>query len=395
MELRKCNLIGKGSYGQIYKAKLENKDVAVKKFNNLGSGWEKDSLRELVALCTVPQCEGLIKLHFGCLDKQLKPQIVLPLFKHTLSSYLHENNFISPEYVLIWSAQIICAIAQMHEHGFAHRDIKMENILIDDSNRVVICDFGMSRYMSDFTREENLSNHVCSLWTKSPELLKGSTQYSKNIDAWSIGCVMLALASGHYVIRTTEDHKSPLDMIEQYFAHKDKLTFIMQSCKRQDLPIEFYELVSDLLDVNEFSRLTVIKASQSKLVQTYNAKFVSVSESNNSHKALNNSIIPTAEPLKNVYSVSPDILKWTTDVLKSLTCKESTKAFIINCLRRLEPSKNENLLYVVACCSLIYRLNESMDLKVSVWTKFCGCKVKDLIQCEHKILQLLHGKILN
>jgi hypothetical protein len=184
-------------------------------------------------------------------------------------------------------------------------------------------------------------------------------------------------------------------MIEQYFAHKDKLTFIMQSCKRQDLPIEFYELVSDLLDVNEFSRLTVIKASQSKLVQTYNAKFVSVSESNNSHKALNNSIIPTAEPLKNVYSVSPDILKWTTDVLKSLTCKESTKAFIINCLRRLEPSKNENLLYVVACCSLIYRLNESMDLKVSVWTKFCGCKVKDLIQCEHKILQLLHGKILN
>lgn len=52
--------------------------------------------------------------------------------------------------------------------------------------RIRICDFGMSR-----TKSKEMTPGVVTLWYRSPELLLGLTAYSKSIDIWSLGCILL------------------------------------------------------------------------------------------------------------------------------------------------------------------------------------------------------------
>jgi len=62
-----------------------------------------------------------------------------------------------------------------------------EEFLHNTSNyRIRICDFGMSRIKS-----KEMTPGVVTLWYRSPELLLGSTAYSKSIDIWSLGCILL------------------------------------------------------------------------------------------------------------------------------------------------------------------------------------------------------------
>ena len=77
--------------------------------------------------------------------------------------------------ILLWTYQLIDAVNHMHLNGYAHRDIKLENILLDDNNNIVVCDLGMCRQLSSSHIDNNLSSHVCTLWTKAPELLKKYT----------------------------------------------------------------------------------------------------------------------------------------------------------------------------------------------------------------------------
>lgn len=52
---------------------------------------------------------------------------------------------ISEELARTWTGQIISAVGYMHKLDIAHRDLKLENLLIDSSNNMKLCDFGFVR----------------------------------------------------------------------------------------------------------------------------------------------------------------------------------------------------------------------------------------------------------
>ena len=45
--------------------------------------------------------------------------------------------------ILWWAKQLIEGVGEIHRNNYIHRDIKMANILISESMRLVICDFGL------------------------------------------------------------------------------------------------------------------------------------------------------------------------------------------------------------------------------------------------------------
>mmetsp|Transcript_101022 Transcript_101022/g.253293 ORF Transcript_101022/g.253293 Transcript_101022/m.253293 type:complete len:473 (+) Transcript_101022:76-1494(+) len=84
---------------------------------------------------------------------------------------------------LVW--QMLAAIAYLHHHRFAHRDLKLENFMLkDNAARPHLClvDFGLSVRMR---KGEKLTGKVGTLMYMAPEVLGGS--YDEKCDIWSIG----------------------------------------------------------------------------------------------------------------------------------------------------------------------------------------------------------------
>ncbi|KAJ3106166.1 hypothetical protein HDU97_006983 [Phlyctochytrium planicorne] len=89
-------------------------------------------------------------------------------------------------------AQIADAIGYMHGRGFVHRDIKDENVIIDDSLRVKLIDFGTARAIP--TSEHDFFDDLCgTLVYTAPEVLAGGKYRGPEADVWSLGVLLFIL----------------------------------------------------------------------------------------------------------------------------------------------------------------------------------------------------------
>lgn len=79
-------------------------------------------------------------------------------------------------------------LAYMHKHGFFHRDMKPENLLVTSKNVVKIADFGLAREIRSLPP---YTDYISTLWYRAPENLLRSTNYTSAIDIFSLGCIMV------------------------------------------------------------------------------------------------------------------------------------------------------------------------------------------------------------
>jgi serine/threonine protein kinase len=90
---------------------------------------------------------------------------------------------------------VLTALAFMHARGWAHRDVKLENIFLDDAAPcpyAYLGDFGLAR-SRDVRGGEFFTRPCGSLCYKAPELL-ASRPYDESVDMWALGVVMFNLA---------------------------------------------------------------------------------------------------------------------------------------------------------------------------------------------------------
>ncbi|KAJ6757391.1 SERINE/THREONINE-PROTEIN KINASE [Salix koriyanagi] len=88
--------------------------------------------------------------------------------------------------------QLLTAIAHCHRFGIVHRDIKPDNILFDEMNRVKLADFGSADWVGE---EGTLSGVVGTPYYVAPEVVMGR-DYNEKVDVWSAGVVLYVLLAG-------------------------------------------------------------------------------------------------------------------------------------------------------------------------------------------------------
>ncbi|CAB1099385.1 unnamed protein product [Ectocarpus sp. CCAP 1310/34] len=89
---------------------------------------------------------------------------------------------------------MLSAVGYMHRHGIVHRDLKLENWLMQtpgDTTAVKLIDFGLSKH---FTLDQNMQQAVGSTYYVAPEVLQGS--YGPKCDMWSMGVIAYMMVSG-------------------------------------------------------------------------------------------------------------------------------------------------------------------------------------------------------
>lgn len=79
------------------------------------------------------------------------------------------------------------AISFCHMHRILHRDLKPQNLLIDNEGHIKLADFGLARSFNLPMR--GYTHEVVTLWYRAPEILLGTKFYATGVDIWSLGCI--------------------------------------------------------------------------------------------------------------------------------------------------------------------------------------------------------------
>jgi serine/threonine protein kinase len=90
--------------------------------------------------------------------------------------------------------QIAEAVQKCHEKNFAHRDLKLENILLTDDLQVKLIDFGFTRLYDD---KALLDTYCGSSAYCAPEIVAGQKYSGPEADIWSLGVVLYTIVCGY------------------------------------------------------------------------------------------------------------------------------------------------------------------------------------------------------
>ncbi|KAF7459440.1 protein kinase NPK2 [Cryptosporidium felis] len=192
----------------------------------------------------------------------------------TLNDLLYkcQNNFLAQEspkgieenFLKFISIQIVDAIAYLHQNNRIHRDVKLNNILINQDGAVKISDFGISKLIDQNTSKDhskNVSTFVGTQIYMSPERLQGKS-YSFSSDIWSLGICIYELAAGTHPFKNLSLFDMVYLLCEDNSENDEPRPFIEKIIKRCPLPLhlhknpEFYSFLQGCLEIDPSKRLS-------------------------------------------------------------------------------------------------------------------------------------------
>lgn len=215
--------VGKGAYGIVWKAvdKKTRLTVALKKifdaFQN--STDAQRTFREIMFLqeLNANRHENIIHLlNVLKADNDKDIYLVFEYMEINLHAVIRAGILeeVHKKYILY---QIVKALKYMHSGDLLHRDMKPSNVLLNSDCHVKLCDFGLARSVADIEddkKETVMTDYVATRWYRAPEILLGSTTYTKGVDMWSIGCILAELLGSKPLF----PGQSTIDQLEKIIA---------------------------------------------------------------------------------------------------------------------------------------------------------------------------------
>ncbi|XP_056447324.1 TRAF2 and NCK interacting kinase a isoform X2 [Gadus chalcogrammus] len=200
-------LVGTGTYGQVYKGRhVKTGQLAAIKLMDVTGGEEEEIKVEINMLKKYSHHRN-IATYYGAFIKKNPPGIddqlwlvmefcgagsVTDLIKNTKGSSLKED----------WSAyicrEILRGLAHLHQHKVIHRDIKGQNVLLTENAEVKLVDFGVSAQLDRTVGRRN--TFIGTPYWMAPEVIacdeNPAATYDFKSDLWSLGITAIEMAEG-------------------------------------------------------------------------------------------------------------------------------------------------------------------------------------------------------
>jgi eukaryotic-like serine/threonine-protein kinase len=128
--------------------------------------------------------------------------LVMPRMKESLRERMDREGQLALQEAARMTNQIAAALYIAHQHGIVHRDVKPENILLDESGKAMLTDFGIARELSAL-REAGVARTLAATGLPvgtpeymAPEQLRGLPA-TEQVDLYALGVVLYEMLTGH------------------------------------------------------------------------------------------------------------------------------------------------------------------------------------------------------
>ena len=146
-----------------------------------------------------------------------KPILLMELMRESLTHFLESSSTDVPYHLQVdISHGIALAVAHLHRNGILHRDLSSNNVLLNAGHQAKVTDFGMSKIAASDPSMTRSKVTQCpgTLVYMPPEALRPQPRYSDKIDTFSIGVLLLQIATQNFPKPTSasvarEDPNSP------------------------------------------------------------------------------------------------------------------------------------------------------------------------------------------
>uniref|UniRef100_A0A8C1CBV6 protein kinase C n=1 Tax=Cyprinus carpio carpio TaxID=630221 RepID=A0A8C1CBV6_CYPCA len=198
-------VIGRGSYAkvllvrlkkneQIYAMKVVKKELV---HDDEDIDWVQTEKHVFEQASTNP---FLVGLH-SCFQTESRLFLVIDYVNGgDLMFHMQKQRKLPEEHARFYAAEICIALNFLHEKGIIYRDLKLDNVLLDQDGHIKITDYGMCK---EGIRPGDTTSTFCGTPNYiAPEILRGE-DYGFSVDWWALGVLMFEMMAG----------RSPFDII--------------------------------------------------------------------------------------------------------------------------------------------------------------------------------------
>ena len=243
-------LIGKGAFGKVNLSLhgLTGLLVAIKSINkkSLTSVKQKQKLQNEISIMKTlsqnPPNPFTVHLYETYETSNHICLVMEHLQGGDLLNYIRKRSSLPESTAKSIFKKLIRSIQHIHNNNIVHRDIKLDNILLDLNGDIKLCDFGVS---SVYSKGELMVQQCGTPAYIAPEILHNKGYDGKKVDIWSSGVVLYAILKGAVPFKG----KSKQDLFEKIMKGEFEMI--------EDITTEGQDLLRKLLEVDPKKRISL------------------------------------------------------------------------------------------------------------------------------------------